>query len=145
VIRKLGELPIRGYVAAYAGLAQLVERFICNEDVVGSIPTTGTTFWGMTMEHLTHESFAPHVGTGFTIRTDDHDEVLTLTAVDPSKEYAQQVRQSFALLFDGSSNDLMFHSQLVVLSHPEMGDLPITISPIGRNEDGTYRYEAIFN
>ena len=97
------------------------------------------------LEDLTHESFAPHIGTGFTIHTDERDEVLTLTSVDPAKEYAGQSRQSFALVFDGSSNDLMFHSQLVVLDHPEMGDLAITISPIGRNEDGTYRYEAIFN
>ena len=28
-----------------AGLAQMVERFTCNEDVVGSIPTTGSNFY----------------------------------------------------------------------------------------------------
>jgi hypothetical protein len=97
------------------------------------------------MELLTHEDFAPHVGTGFVIHTDDHDEVLTLTAVDPGKQMIEGGRVSFALLFSGSSNDLMFHSQMVRVDHPEMGKVDILISPFGRNDDGTYRYEAVFN
>ena len=96
-------------------------------------------------ETLTHESFEPHVGSGFTIRTNEHDEVLTLTKVDPGKRYMEGGRQSFALVFEGSSNDLLIHSQLVKLDHSEMGDLSIMISPVGRNDDGTFRYEAVFN
>ena len=99
----------------------------------------------MMLEDLTHEDFEPHVGTGFTIRTDDHDEVLTLTAVEPGKQYVETGRQSFAVVFNGSSNDLMFHSQMVRLNHAGMGVLDVMISPVGRNDDGTYRYEAIFN
>lgn len=97
------------------------------------------------LDKLTAESFEPHIGTGFTIHTDNHDEVLTLTQVEPGKPSAANMRASFALVFNGSSNDLMFHSQMVMLSHPEMGDMGIMISPIGRNDDGTYRYEAVFN
>jgi hypothetical protein len=99
----------------------------------------------MMTEILTHESFEPHVGTAFTIHTNDHDEVLTLKAVEPGKQYMEKGRQSFSLIFDGSSNDLMFHSQMVMVRHAEMGDVEILISPFGRNDDGTYRYEAIFN
>ena len=36
--------------------------------------------------------------------------------------------------------DVIFKEELQA-----MGDLGIMISPIGRNDDGTYRYEAVFN
>lgn len=97
------------------------------------------------IDKLTYESFEPYIGTAFTIHTNDHDEVLTLKTVDPGKPYSEQLRQPFALTFDGSSNDLMFHSQMVRVKHAEMGDLDIMISPFGRNDDGTYRYEAVFS
>lgn len=96
------------------------------------------------LETLTAESFEAHIDTGFTIRADEHVEVLTLTTVDRGKSQGANMREPFALLFNGSSNDLMFHSQMVRLEHPEMGMLDIMISPFGRNDDGTYRYEAVF-
>lgn len=96
----------------------------------------------MDIAELTHEHFAAHVGTAFSIHTDNHVEVLTLKTVEPGSKYLE--RESFALVFHGSSNDLMFHSQMVRLDHAEMGPLDIMISPIGRNEDGTYKYEAVF-
>jgi hypothetical protein len=104
-------------------------------------PNLGETM----IEDLTHESFEPHVGTAFVIHTDDHDEVLTLTNVDPGKRYIETGRQSFALVFNGSSNNLMLNSQLMQLDHDEMGSLLIMVSPVGRNDDGTFRYEAVFN
>jgi hypothetical protein len=99
----------------------------------------------MSIELLTHDDFEPHIDTAFVIHTDDHDEVLTLTQVDPGKHYADAGRQSFALMFNGSSTDLMLHSQLVRLDHAAMGKLDIMITPVGRNDDGTFRYEAVFN
>ena len=97
------------------------------------------------LETLTHETFEPHIGTDFVIRTDNHNEALTLTKVEPGKHHREEGRQSFALLFDGSSADLMVHSQLVRLEHGTLGALEFMISPVGRNESGTFRYEAIFN
>ena len=94
---------------------------------------------------LTIESFQPHIGTAFTVHTDQHEEVLTLKQVDAGKPSYPGGRDPFALVFDGSSNDLMFHSQTVVFHHPEMGELAFLISPFGRNDDGTFRYEAVFN
>lgn len=96
-------------------------------------------------EILTADDFKPHIGTGFSIHTNEHVEVLTLTEVDLGKASYPGARESFALLFNGSSTDLMFHSQLIQFTHPEMGELIFTISAFGRNEDGTYRYEAVFN
>jgi len=96
-------------------------------------------------EVLTIQSFEPHVGTGFTIHTDERNEVLTLTEATPGKFSYPGGREPFSLTFNGSSNDLMLHSQMVVLQHPVMGELHIMISPLGRNEDGTFYYEAVFN
>ena len=92
----------------------------------------------------TIQDFQPHVGTGFVIHTNEHVETFTLTAVEPGK-HSQPGRESFALLFNGSSNDLMINSQLVLFKHDVMGDVEIMVSPIGRNDDGTVRYEAVFN
>ncbi|MCW3849573.1 hypothetical protein OF829_20240 [Sphingomonas sp. LB-2] len=97
------------------------------------------------MEGLTKESFEPHIGTGFTIHTAELDEVFVLTEVTPGKPSYAGGREPFSLMFNGSSTELMFHSQLIVFEHPEMGGLAILVSPLGRNDDGTYRYEAVFN
>lgn len=99
----------------------------------------------MMLEGLTIESFRPHVGTGFTIKTEEREEVLTLTAVEAGKAAFEGAREAFSLLFKGSSNDLMFHSQMVHFTHPEMGELSLTISPYNRMETGEFQYEAIFN
>lgn len=97
------------------------------------------------IETLTMESFQPHIGTGFTIHTAERDEVLTLTAVDPGLAALPGGRAPFSLVFDGSSPDLMFHSQMVAFAHDAMGDLAFMISPIGRADNGSFRYEAVFN
>jgi hypothetical protein len=96
------------------------------------------------LESLTHESFEPHIGTGFALAIGEYEDVLTLTEVKPRKPLAGFDRVPFVLSFTGASHELMFHSQTYELSHPEMGALPIMISPTGRNDDGTFRYEAVF-
>ena len=96
-------------------------------------------------EVLTIESFQPHLGTGFAVHADEHVETFTLTEATPGKHSMPGGREPFSLVFDGSSKDLMFHSQLLHFKHEAMGDLAFMISAIGRNEDGTYRYEAVFN
>ncbi len=35
-------VSVDGFFAAFAGVAQLVERVICNHEVAGSIPAAGT-------------------------------------------------------------------------------------------------------
>jgi hypothetical protein len=98
----------------------------------------------MMLESLTHESFEPHVGTGFAIEAGEYAETLTLTEVKPRQPLAGFDRAPFSLSFTGASNELMFHSQTYEMRHPELGTLPIMISPTGRNDDGTFRYEAVF-
>ena len=40
--RTLDELPKDGFCMGNAGIAQLVEQLICNQQVVGSNPTAGS-------------------------------------------------------------------------------------------------------
>jgi hypothetical protein len=94
---------------------------------------------------VAHEDFTPRIGTAFTIRAGDFEEVLTLVEVQPGKPVYEGAREPFSLLFDGSRDDVRIESQTVPLDHDEMGRLDILISPIARNENGTVRYEAIFN
>jgi hypothetical protein len=96
------------------------------------------------LDTLKMGSFEPHMGSGFTIDTPDHKEVLTLVEVTAGKQQTEE-RRSFSVLFRGSSNETLIHSQLVSLDHPEMGRLDIMISPVSRNDDGTFNYEAVFN
>lgn len=93
---------------------------------------------------LTIESFQPHIGTAFTINTDEHVETFTLSEISPGKHGIPGGREPFALVFEGSSSEMMFHSQMVVLRHEVMGELAIMISPFARAEDGHFRYEAVF-
>jgi hypothetical protein len=96
-------------------------------------------------EMLTMHDFEPHLGTGFTITTDSHVEVLTLDEVTASKHPNPGGREPFSLAFTGSSNDLMLHSQMVHFTHPAMGEITMTISPFGRTEEGYFRYEAVYS
>ncbi|MEI9899135.1 MAG: hypothetical protein WDN31_02315 [Hyphomicrobium sp.] len=96
------------------------------------------------LAELTHESFGPLLGSGFAIAVGEHEDVLTLTEVVPRPELTGYARTPFTLVFNGGRNDALFHSQLLELRHPELGTLPLLISPVGRNADGTFRYEAVF-
>lgn len=96
------------------------------------------------LENLTHESFEPHIGSAFAIEVGEYSETLTLDAVKTREPLPGFDRAPFALSFTGASNELMFHSNTYEMEHPELGTLPIMISPTGRNDDGTFRYEAVF-
>ena len=96
------------------------------------------------LEGLTAASFEPHIGTEFAISLDGEDEVLTLTAVTPGKAHPGYEREPFALSFNGARTDALFPSRTVDMRHETMGAIAFMITPTGRNEDGTFRYEAIF-
>lgn len=94
---------------------------------------------------LTHESFEPHIGTGFAISSEGQDDILTLAEVDPGREHPDVARRPFVLIFDGARTDAVFNPHLFTLTHPEMGALEIFIAPFAQNADGTFRYQATFN
>jgi len=93
----------------------------------------------------TYEDFLPHVGTGFGISSEGEDDVLTLTKVEPGRASPIDGQTAFSLSFTGARNDAMFHSHTFDLTHEVLPPMWILISPTGRNEDGTFNYEAVFN
>lgn len=94
---------------------------------------------------LTLESFAPHVDTEFVARAGEVEDRLKLVeATLLSHQHPDAARPAFALLFNGTRQDVMFEG-LTEFEHPEMGTTAIGVSPIGRTAEGSIRYEAVFN
>ena len=72
-------------------------------------------------------------------------EMFTLKDVVASRHSLKGIRQAFSLIFHGSRIDVMVDQQMVPLRHAALGDMVIFMGPIARNDDGTMRYQAVFN
>ncbi|HEX9668254.1 MAG TPA: hypothetical protein VGC93_02110 [Thermoanaerobaculia bacterium] len=95
------------------------------------------------LDTLTHESFAPHVGSPFEARLPERTLRFELLEVVPSKDEAPGRRRPFSLVFRGPC-ELYVPQQIVPLEHAALGKLEIFLVPIGLDAEG-YRYEAVFN
>lgn len=93
------------------------------------------------------EIFTPHVGTVFSLEHPEQHENFTLVDAKAltSYDHPSKKRDPFSLFFKGSRTDLQFNQQILPLQHPALGLVEIFIVPIARNEDGTFRYQAVFN
>ena len=91
--------------------------------------------------------FSLHVGTPFRLGHPEHAETFTLVQADPirSSSALGLGRDPFALVFDGSRTDVQFDQQILPLEHADIGRLQLFLVPIGRNADGTIRYQALFS
>ncbi|WP_448188432.1 DUF6916 family protein [Azospirillum sp. sgz301742] len=96
---------------------------------------------------LTLDSFTPHVGTPFALNHPEFQETFTLVEAKAGipHDHPMKKRDPFSLLFHGSSTDRQFNQQIMPLKHEAMGELAIFLVPLGRNEDGSIRYQAVFN
>ncbi len=96
---------------------------------------------------LTHEHFTPLIGAGFRVSYPEHSETLTLesvTAGAPLRPGSRFKRRPFSLLFRGESVTVLLEQHMHPLEHPALGRLDILLVPIGRNDDGTHQYQAVF-
>ncbi|HYE51056.1 MAG TPA: hypothetical protein VEB20_15780 [Azospirillaceae bacterium] len=95
----------------------------------------------------TLETFEPHVGTAFVLHHPEQQETFTLveTKALPAHDHPMKKRDPFSLFFKGSRTDLQFNQQILPLKHEALGEVSIFIVPIARNDDGTIRYQAVFN
>ena len=93
------------------------------------------------------DSFTPHIGTAFVLEHSEAEETFTLVEVTalPSHDHPMKKRDPFSLFFHGKRTDIQFNQQILPLKHEAMGDIQIFLVPIGRNADGTIRYQAVFN
>lgn len=98
------------------------------------------------LDKLTHADFARHVHETFRTQVDGATVDLELSAAEPlarGREHGTH-RQPFSLIFRGPKAPPLAQ-QIYRLEHPAMGALEIFLVPIGPDEGGTLRYEAVFN
>ncbi len=100
----------------------------------------------MDLEPLTAATFSAHRGTSFSVMaTGDELVELRLTSIDELPRQSGAPRaQPFSLIFTGPRSPLLVQ-RTYRLAHPELGELEIFLVPIGYDENGGLRYEAVFN
>ena len=98
----------------------------------------------MTSEPLTRELFSDKIGQVWVIDEAEAPPIeLTLTEVEPLKNYAKLKREPFSLLFT-CSGDFLLPQRLYGLRHGTLGPMTIFLVPITRHGDVT-TYQAVFN
>jgi hypothetical protein len=92
----------------------------------------------------TRESFSDKIGQIWILDEADAPPIeLTLTEVEPLRNYAKLKREPFSLLFT-NTGDLVLPQRLYGLRHDTLGQMTIFLVPIGRQGDTT-TYQAVFN
>ena len=90
---------------------------------------------------LNADTFAPQIGTQFTLTVDDTTLALELERVDA---LGSAIREggAFSLLFVGPA-DPVLPQRIYRLDHRATGGLDLFLVPVGATETGM-RYEAVF-
>ncbi|MEO8373937.1 MAG: hypothetical protein ABI471_01840 [Sphingomonas bacterium] len=99
----------------------------------------------MVADTLTYEDFEPHLGSAFTVISEDvPSTTFTLTEAKQLKsmQNIERPREPFSLLFEAPAP--LFPQRLYSFSHGALGEREIFIVPIAKVENG-FQYEAIFN
>ena len=97
---------------------------------------------------LTADEFEASIDYPFDVPSEEEGvliERLTLRNVSRKPPLAGFAHERFSLFLDGSRTDIAIDGQQVVLSHETMGQMRLFMVPIGRNPDGTVRYQIVFN
>ncbi len=100
-----------------------------------------------TMTVLTIDDFADKQGDAFQMLVDEATTLdLTLTRVkaEKSSNFPGQTREPFSLFFDGTK-DIYCPQRIYPLRHVSGWDVEMFLVPVGRNQDGSYTYQAVFN
>ncbi|GEM_PF-437476 len=97
-------------------------------------------------ELLTLQHFEDKVGQMFDAMVHGGAVEITLVSAEalPLARGPELSRPPFSLLFLGPAEEFLGQG-IQQLSHPELGTREIFLVPIGRDADGAYRYQAVFN
>lgn len=98
-------------------------------------------------DELTPATFAPAVGSTFTISLDGPPHTLALVLEHVTEHVAPPHApraQPFSLLFTGPTGGHLPQATYI-LRHETLGALQIFIVPVGPQPDGRHQYEAVFN
>lgn len=97
------------------------------------------------MKQLHVADFADKVGQLFQLVHAQETVDLRLSKAEPGQNTRPgSGRESFSLYFT-TVQPVFLDQAIHLLRHPEMGEVQIFLTPIGRNEDGTFNYQAVFN
>ena len=101
---------------------------------------------------LRSSAFAGRIGEKFRARTADGTEIeLELTRCnespygDPAQWRDDIGRVPFSIEFNTASEHAWGQGLFTLTGDPELGELDIFMTPVGRNPDGSVRYEAVFS
>lgn len=98
----------------------------------------------MAERQLTIDLFKDRVGQAWTIDEPEAPPIeLTLTEVEPLRNYANLAREPFSLLFT-TTGDFVLPQRMYGLKHGALGAMSLFIVPVGRVGDVT-TYQSIFN
>jgi hypothetical protein len=98
----------------------------------------------MTERVLTIDLFSDKVGQVWTVDEPQAPPAeLTLTEVEPVRNYAKLEREPFSLLFT-TKGDFVLPQRIYGLKHASLGTMSIFLVPVGREGDVT-TYQALFN
>ena len=100
----------------------------------------------ISLADLKAEHFADLVGSVFRIVLPEHQEIFTLESVVPGPKSPDpaKYRDQFSLFFKGESKTVLINQQIVPMETDKFGHLEIFVVPVGRNEDGSFQYQAVF-
>ena len=97
-----------------------------------------------TPQHLDLATYLPHLNTTFEIRGGDAPVPLELVeGADRTRPEPRDRHTAFSLVFRGPS-ETPLDQRMYELHHPELGDLPLFLVPIGPDGTGLL-YEALVN
>jgi hypothetical protein len=100
---------------------------------------------GMTLEldKVTIETFAPHIGTSFSLEEGNAEHVLVLESIAPARHDSPGRRASFSLYFRLDAGGTL-PQRTWELTHESLGTFPLFLVPVSEPGKGV-RYEAVFN
>lgn len=98
------------------------------------------------MTVLKIDDFSDKVGQTFHLDAGEGlalDFVLQSADAKKTVDFPGKTRDPFSLLFDGP-NGCLFRQGAYKMKHASGLDIDMFIVPVGKNEDGSYRYQAVF-
>jgi hypothetical protein len=105
-----------------------------------------STSGGLGANGFTRDAFAPYVGTTFRIKADSASVNLRLAKITDLKAISKTPsriagRESFSLLFEGSSKAPLLAQDTRLVQHQQLGSFSLFLVPVGKPT--SRHYEAI--
>lgn len=97
------------------------------------------------LSDLTVDHFVPQIGQAFRVFYPDYNPALILTEVVAATPAAAGLRQRFSLIFETEAGARYLTQAIHPLENATLGRLELFLVPLGPDERGRFRYEAVFS